>query len=286
MADIRIKDNSEETTLQDNDAILLQRSNDIWAKLSTLATYIKSKIATATTSVSGLMSSTDKAKLDKHFNPDGSASFQSKMVVTNSSGNALDVAALPTGTGDMEKSAYDSNDDGTVDSADEADAISGTPGNDKMYTTDGSGNQQWESKSAVTIGNSSDTDKIQGVPAVRWQGQTTDATPTEIFVEGVASDRYAPSANGVVGVLIKIVAEKDDFSEGGIFIRQALFSKNGASVSILGAVQTVGTDIDSGTLSLAVSLTADAVNSTLKLTVTGAAGNTINWKALGTLIEV
>jgi len=286
MADIRIKDNSEETSLQDNDAILLQRSNDIWAKLSTLATYIKGKIANATTSVSGLMSAGDKAKLDKHFDPDGSASFQSKMVVTNAAGNALEVATLPTGTGDMSKSIYDSDDDGTVDSADEAAAISGTPGNNKIYTTDGSGNQQWESKSVVTVGNSSDTDKVQGVPVVRWQGQTTDATPTEIFVEGVASSRYAPSANGVVGVLITITAEKDDFSEGGIFIRQALFSKNGASVSILGSVQTVGTDIDSGTLSLAVSLSADAVNSTLKVSVTGAAATTINWKALATLIEV
>jgi len=281
----RIKDKTEETTVQDDDGVLMQRTGDFWVRVQNFATYLKGKIGNATITVAGLMSAADKVKSDAYPQPDGTAASQEKFLKTNAAGDAVELVSAST-FGDMLKTTYDSNDDGKVDAADEADELAGLSGNNKIWVTDGAGNQVEVDISSLEVSLAATANAVKGIPHAVWSGSTTDATPTEIFLGGVASERYAPAANGIVGVMINIIAEKDDFSQGGSFTRKLLFRKNGASVSILGSVGTVGSDIDSGALSLAVALTADAVNGTLKVEVTGAAATNLNWKASAELIEV
>lgn len=102
----RIKSKPEETTLQDADAILFQRVSDAWVRASNLAAYVKTKIAVATSAVSGLMSSTDKAKLDKYADPDGTATYQGRVASYNSAGDALEAGPV-IGVGDGGLSAND-----------------------------------------------------------------------------------------------------------------------------------------------------------------------------------
>ena len=102
MATRRIKKSgSELTSLLDDDGVAFQRTDDWWFRLSSLATYIKGKLSNATASVAGLMSASDKTKLDKYPEPDGTTAYQNKLAVFNSAGTAVEPGAnFTTGVAD------------------------------------------------------------------------------------------------------------------------------------------------------------------------------------------
>jgi len=67
-------------------------------------------------------------------------------------------------------------------------------------------------------------------------------------------------------------------SESACFLRQVLSKNVGGTVSLEGAVQTVGVDINPAGWT-APAITADNTNKSLVITVTGAASTNIRWSA-------
>jgi len=261
---------------------------------NTIGVFVKTFIGNATTSLNGLMSSSDKTKLDGYavHNPGND------LYLTTNGLGAQVWEAKPSAVGDMTKAVYDSDNNGKVDSAEEADAISGTPGNDQVYTTDAGGIQTWIPKSSLgdmlksvyDTGNvgkvdvSLDTEKVLTRTAVNWNGQTTGASITEIFTDGVSS-QLTLASDKAYAVTIEVMALKDDISAGGYFIRQAIIKNSSGTTALVGSVQTVGTDINPSTLG-GVTITADDANDALKLEVTGKAAETWNWKAATIVTEI
>ena len=154
MADKRFPDNPADTNPDVLDIIPgTDVSSDVDKKYTfqTVANTVKAIIGNATNLVSGMMSETDKVKLD--YYPAGNPG-NNKVLTTDASGDQVWVDKT-TGVGDggdMTKIVYDTNDDGVVDRADTADAITGTPGNDKVYTTDNAGNQVFVDQSTFLVG--------------------------------------------------------------------------------------------------------------------------------------
>jgi len=113
---------------------------------------------------------------------------------------------------------------------------------------------------------------------------TSNATPTELTIDGVApmgstentSNRFIVAAGKTYACLVIVAARKSD-GTSAFFLRQVLIKNVGGTVSLEGAVQTVGTDINPAGWSVAV--TADNTNKSLVITVTGAAGANIRWSA-------
>jgi len=293
MADKRFTDNTNENSPDDLDIIPgtdVSTGNDAKYTFTAIAAKVKALIGNATISINGLQSAADKTKLDGYAvqNPGNSL-----YLTTNGSGVQTWIPIISV-VGDMLKSVYDTGDNGQVDVADEADKLTGTPGNDKVYVTDNVGNQQFSNqsdiadmkKSAYATVSSSKVDTailadsaltILGVPAVIWTGQTTGGTPTEIFIDGISAQLLVPN-NQSIGAIIQIFAFRDDFSESVHFVRQVAIVNDGGTTTIQDAVKIIGGDINAAGLG-GVIITADNGTNALKLEVDGAPAQTWNWKA-------
>jgi len=150
MADKRFTENTDDTSPSDDDVVPgtdISTGDDKKYTFLTIANKAKNLIGLATASVNGLMVAVDKAKLD--FYPPGTPG-NDKVLVTNGSGVQVWVDKTTVGgSGDMLKSVYDTGDNGQADVADTADVITGTPGNDKLYGTDGGGNQVFIDRATI-----------------------------------------------------------------------------------------------------------------------------------------
>lgn len=90
---------------------------------------------------------------------------------------------------------------------------------------------------------------------------------------------------------IDIVARSTSGAENAYFKRRLLIQKGttAASTALIGAVQTIGTDIGSTNMlaiTTPITLSADTTNGALKLEVTGIAATNIRWVAKVSLVEV
>ena len=316
MATKRFKDQPLVTgpSLNGADAIPFQQNSsddDKHTTFTDLATFLRTEIGDATTGASGFMSAADKTKSDS-YPVDGPIN---KSLNTDGAGNLVleDQTA-----GDMTKAAYATASSSKVDTAIEGDKISGGPGADKLYETDGGSVQQFTDKSLITVGLATD---VVGAPGnlqtygtnaagakgfksdlsmkvlqantalglvnalVReWSGQTTDGAFNEIFLLGVASDRFQIADGELWGFELTIIGGKDD--ETGTFYgkRTGVIKRTGATTSLLGAIQTIGTDIVVG-VTPNVQVTADNGNDALKIEVKGVNPETWDWRITGILIK-
>jgi hypothetical protein len=95
-------------------------------------------------------------------------------------------------------------------------------------------------------------------------------------VEGVAE--FPMAQNSGIVLLVNMIATRDDFSEGGGYLLQAAFRREGANAPvIIGAVNEIVSDDDFAGGDPQVTL--EVVGNSVLLDVTGLAGVTINWKA-------
>jgi hypothetical protein len=104
-------------------------------------------------------------------------------------------------------------------------------------------------------------------------GATTNATPTEIFITGATSKLTIPS-NAAYSCFVMVQARKSGGGGASMF-RQLLIENNAGTTQLVGAVQTVGVDINAS--GYAVTLTAADVGDYLKVEVTGAGTDALNW---------
>lgn len=101
---------------------------------------------------------------------------------------------------------------------------------------------------------------------------TTNATPTAMTGSGGSATYAFPSGRNVS--VIATIQAMDSSGNGGMFVRQALFSRTLAAQ--IGTTQTVGTDIVSGALSgISVALAYSSGN--LNVNVTGLGSTNIQW---------
>jgi hypothetical protein len=117
--------------------------------------------------------------------------------------------------------------------------------------------------------------------SVYWGGQTTNATPTVLNLDAAATNRFTIAASTALAVDILLVARRSDTQDKWLVARRFLGIRRDGSnnTSLIGSVQTLGTDQSDGSPSWTFALTADDTNEALQLEVTGAASETIQWRA-------
>jgi hypothetical protein len=140
---------------------------------------------------------------------------------------------------------------------------------------------------SVAIGGLSNTASLRSqfsVPpfsAVYWGGQTTNATATILNLDATATNRFTIAASTALAVDILLVARRSDTQDKWLVARRFLGIRRDGSnnTSLIGSVQTLGTDQSEGSPSWTFALTADDTNEALQLEVTGAASETVQWRA-------
>ena len=106
------------------------------------------------------------------------------------------------------------------------------------------------------------------------RNKTTNATATELFLDGSSTRLTIPSGK-TIGGTIQIAGASSGGEEAVHYIRQFLIRNRGGTTGLIGSIQTVGTDIESTGLSAcSVTLTADDTNDSLKVEVEGPAALT------------
>ncbi|BBO34430.1 hypothetical protein [Lacipirellula parvula] len=120
----------------------------------------------------------------------------------------------------------------------------------------------------------------QATISTLW-GRTTNATATELLLGStIALSRFTLADGQTLSCFINVVGRKENgaANDHASFLRQACIRREGATTSLVGAVQTVGADINPAGWG-GIAVTADDTNESLKIAVTGAASTNIRWTA-------
>jgi len=117
--------------------------------------------------------------------------------------------------------------------------------------------------------------------AVYWGGQTTTNAATVLNLDGTATNRFTIAASTALAVDILLVARRTGTQDKWLVARRFLGIRRDGSnnTSLIGSVQTLGTDQSDGSPTWSFTLTADDTNEALQLEVTGAASETVEWRA-------
>ncbi|TFG96304.1 hypothetical protein E4H12_11350 [Candidatus Thorarchaeota archaeon] len=116
-------------------------------------------------------------------------------------------------------------------------------------------------------------------------GQTTDGTPTEIFLDGIPDARLVLEDNSSYNFIVTVVARRTDSgSEVAGYTRSGVMKRDSGvgTTALVGPVVDVMTN--ENTAAWDVTITADTTNGSGKLVVTGVGGSTITWLAVVQLI--
>ena len=116
------------------------------------------------------------------------------------------------------------------------------------------------------------------------RGTTTDATQTEIFVGGTASNRISLQNNAVMSFEVLVTATRETTFGGAGWQFVGLLENNAGVVSILGTVtkRVMGKT----TAAYDVSVDETDINDALRIRVTGDTGHTVRWMAVVNTVEV
>jgi hypothetical protein len=106
---------------------------------------------------------------------------------------------------------------------------------------------------------------------------TTDATPTRVFLNGSSTNLNVTAGTMMTG-MISVVGTRNDGSACAYFVRKFAIKNVAGTTSIVGSVETIGTDQEDAATDL--SIAADDTNDALAITVTGVAAQTWKWRAV------
>ncbi len=151
---------------------------------------------------------------------------------------------------------------------------------------------------ALAVGRSSLADRVTmfaqagGQFAARGDAQrvgfvvrakTTNATPGTLLLNGAT--RLTIPSGKVASLICTICGIKSDGSAVANYVRRVVIKNVGGTTSVVGSVETVGTDIEDNA-STDVTVTADNTNDALDISVTGIAGETWRWVAVVDGLEI
>lgn len=112
----------------------------------------------------------------------------------------------------------------------------------------------------------------------RWvlRNKTTDgATAVTLFADG-SSVRCSLTSGKILHATVLILGSKSDGSAVAEYCRQVCIKNVGGTTSLVGTVNTIGTDTAAGTT---IAITADDTNDALQIAVTGVTNETWRWVA-------
>jgi len=116
------------------------------------------------------------------------------------------------------------------------------------------------------------------------RNKTTNATPTTLFTDGSAARLTIPSGK-ILFADVLVSGIKSDGSAAGCYMRKVAIKNVGGTTSLVGSVETIGTDIEDNA-STDIAITADDTNDALKIEVTGIASETWRWVAVVEGLEI
>lgn len=111
---------------------------------------------------------------------------------------------------------------------------------------------------------------------------TTNATPTELTINGAnpnVNNRLILPENSYWYVIARISGIKQEGDKSFNAVRQCVLKNLGGTTTLVGSVQTIGTDIDEGASGYALTLQASDANNSLQIMVTGESSETVRWWA-------
>jgi trimeric autotransporter adhesin len=114
------------------------------------------------------------------------------------------------------------------------------------------------------------------------RNKTTTNAAVELFLDGSATRLTIPSGKYLTGT-INIAGIKSDGTAAASYIRQFSIKNVAGTTSLVGTVNTVGTDEAAST---SISITANDTNDALKVEVTGITSETWRWVAAVDVVEV
>jgi hypothetical protein len=121
-----------------------------------------------------------------------------------------------------------------------------------------------------------------GAGSICWSGVTGSATPTEIFLGGVPTTRYALTGNSVTSFALTAVAREAITNKTKVWEIRAVATRTLAGVSSWVRVTPTYTVIDQtdssgGTADWDIALAINDGDDTMRVTVTGQVGLAIGW---------
>ena len=148
------------------------------------------------------------------------------------------------------------------------------------YTTDYSSN--WTDHSLIT---KKYVDDLLGGLSL-YSGTTLNATPTEIFIGGIASTRLSIATDSAIGFKGTVIAIDTTTNDSKFWKIEGLIKNIAGTTNMIGSATIITVAEDSGASLFDVTVSADDANDSLKLEVTGDASNQVEWSARIELIEV
>jgi hypothetical protein len=121
-----------------------------------------------------------------------------------------------------------------------------------------------------------------GAGSLCWSGVTGSNTPTEIFLGGVSSTRYALTGNSVTSFALTAVAREAITDKTKVWEIRAVATRTLTGVSSWVRVTPIYTVVDQtdasgGTADWDIALAINDGDDTMRVTVTGQAGLAIGW---------
>jgi len=130
----------------------------------------------------------------------------------------------------------------------------------------------------------------QGFSILSWIGDTTNATPTEIYglAGAAATSRMTLANSSAFSFNIQAIARNnvDDVTSGWTLVGVIKRGANAAATALVGTVTKTVIGADAGAATWDIAATADTTNGALIVTVTGETGKTIRWSVRGDISEL
>lgn len=116
------------------------------------------------------------------------------------------------------------------------------------------------------------------------RNKTTNNTATTLFLDGSSTRLTIPSGK-IASLMCRISGIKSDGSAIANYVRRVVIKNVGGTTSLVGSVETIGTDIEDNA-STDVVITADDTNDALQISVTGITAETWRWVAVVEGLEI
>jgi len=115
---------------------------------------------------------------------------------------------------------------------------------------------------------------------------TTNATPTEILLNGTAStSRLTITSGKLFAFTARISGIKSDGTAAAHYVRKGTIKNVAGTTTLVGSIETIGTDVEDNAAT-DVAITANNTTDALQIDVTGIAAETWRWVAVVEGVEI